>query len=355
MLLKISTGKTSSAHKFEDSMNYVSFLTAIAKITGIPEWQQDLSYGFPPRPLSSSGDLYIPITSLSIENGSVIMVRSSSDKKKVHDLLISLGCDENKVAEVMIQYNNIADIETLIELCTTSSVQNESIDLAIRAIPPDNSCLFNAIDYLLASVVSPTGNMSLDRPPLTGTQNNMRPLYGPMYYRRLVADAIAANPAVYTTDYLEKTPAEYINWILSPDKWGGEIEISILSTALAVQIAVISIESGSILIYGKPKAEGADKRIYLLYDGIHYDAVVQQIKASERKTFPPFDNILDNKDDSVTKKAEALAKELKERKKFVNLHKNALKCYDCQAILVNGQNDALEHAKMTGHTNFGQI
>ena len=47
--------------------------------------------------------------------------------------------------------------------------------------------------------------------------------------RRVIAEAVAADPFSYTRDYLEKDNADYCKWILDAQKWGGAIELSILA------------------------------------------------------------------------------------------------------------------------------
>ena len=47
--------------------------------------------------------------------------------------------------------------------------------------------------------------------------------------RRVIAEAVAADPFTYTRDYLEKDNADYCKWILDAHKWGGAIELSILA------------------------------------------------------------------------------------------------------------------------------
>lgn len=47
--------------------------------------------------------------------------------------------------------------------------------------------------------------------------------------RRVIAEAVAADPFTYTRDYLEKDNADYCKWILDAQKWGGAIELSILA------------------------------------------------------------------------------------------------------------------------------
>lgn len=48
-----------------------------------------------------------------------------------------------------------------------------------------------------------------------------------------------------------------------------------------------------------------------------------------------------------------MAKDLKIKKDFVDLKKFKLKCDVCYTPL-EGNNEAVQHSKMTGHTNFVQ-
>ena len=179
-----------------------------------------------------------------------------------------------------------------------------------------------------------------------------------MTYRQLVAREIASRPDIYTKDYLEKDPSEYTQWITNPDKWGGEIEISILSNLLQVQIAVMDIRSNHILVYGDDalisssssgNSSGRSSRIYLLYDGVHYDAMVKTTTTSpmEQKVFHPVEDL------SFHSLAQEYLKELSQQKKFVNLQSGLLQCNICLQTF-HGQQDAIQHAKSTGHQNFGQ-
>lgn len=56
----------------------------------------------------------------------------------------------------------------------------------------------------------------------------------------------------------------------------------------------------------------------------------------------------------VYMQAEQLAKECKETRQFTDVNKFTLKCQDCD-VMLKGQTEAQEHAKRTGHTNFGEV
>lgn len=52
--------------------------------------------------------------------------------------------------------------------------------------------------------------------------------------------------------------------------------------------------------------------------------------------------------------AEELAKEAKSSRQYTDVNKFTLKCLVCNTQM-SGQIQAQQHAKTTGHTNFGEI
>lgn len=79
---------------------------------------------------------------------------------------------------------------------------------------------------------------------------------------------------------------EYIRTILSPNSWGGAIELTILAAHYGTEIASIDVESGRIDRFtGSGSSDDGDadagaaagaseSRVLLIYSGIHYDAAV---------------------------------------------------------------------------------
>ena len=116
--------------------------------------------------------------------------------------------------------------------------------------------------------------------------------------------------------------------------------MTILSKHLEVEIAAFSVQTCRMILYGK----GFKKRIYLLYSGIHYDAVVDE---AENGTFA-------SNDAHVLNAVEALVKELHKKHQFVNLSGFKLMCMVCRKEL-RGQKDAALHAKETGHAQLGRF
>jgi ubiquitin thioesterase OTU1 len=136
----------------------------------------------------------------------------------------------------------------------------------------------------------------------------------------------------------------YCRWILDPGHWGGYIEMGILSKRFDVEIAVLHIEEANLVPVNGCFAR---RRIYLLYDGIHYDSLVfRGFGIQEQKIV--------NCDDE---KAQILAMEvvqlLKQSGAFTNENTMEMKCDRCGTV-VKGKKGAEAHGKQTGHTSYSQ-
>ena len=116
-----------------------------------------------------------------------------------------------------------------------------------RPVPSDNSCLFNSISLLVEGEKKPD------------------------LLRQKVAERIRADET-YSEAILGKSKSDYCTWILNPDKWGGEIELTILAGHYKVQIIVIYVEGLTHRSYG-----AGETCIYLMYDGIHYDPIARNM------------------------------------------------------------------------------
>jgi ubiquitin thioesterase OTU1 len=192
-----------------------------------------------------------------------------------------------------------------------------------RVIDSDNSCLFNSIGFCMF------GEKTLQQK-----------------LRTIVKEEIESNPGHYEP-MLEKPIDEYCEWIMRSTSWGGGIELYILSKYFHVEMCVINIESLNDTVYGEDG--GYDKRIYLLYSGIHYDAISRNIfeeapEESDEKLFDPVDNY-------AYEGALFVASELRKKKQFTNLKEFDLICGVCYKGC-KGQKEAVEHCKETGHANF---
>jgi ubiquitin thioesterase OTU1 len=85
-------------------------------------------------------------------------------------------------------------------------------------MPSDNSCLFTAF-----------GGALQDQIPA-------------QQLRRMMADFIVQNPEDYSEAVLGSSPSQYCRSIQDPDRWGGGIELSILSSIFNIQICTFDVQ-----------------------------------------------------------------------------------------------------------------
>lgn len=200
--------------------------------------------------------------------------------------------------------------------------------LTRMAVPADNSCLFTSVHYVVEGGV-------------------LNPACAPEM-RRLIAQIVASDPDFYSEAILGKTNEEYCDWIKRDDTWGGAIEISILSKFYQCEICVVDTQTVRIDRFGEDA--GYTKRVLLIYDGIHYDPL--QCVFPDPDT-PPL-TIFSSYDDIVLVQALELADEARKKRQFTDVNRFTLRCMVCQKGLT-GQAEARDHAKETGHTNFGEV
>jgi hypothetical protein len=82
---------------------------------------------------------------------------------------------------------------------------------------------------------------------------------------------------VVTKHHSRRPRDDYIRTILSPNSWGGAIELTILAAHYGTEIASIDVETGRIDRFGvggSGDVAPAESRALLIYSGIHYDAAV---------------------------------------------------------------------------------
>ncbi len=92
------------------------------------------------------------------------------------------------------------------------------------------------------------------------------------------------NPEIFTKAELYKEPKEYVEWLCSGPVWGGQPELKALSIHFQTEFAVLDIVYEEVLVFGLD--HGYKQRVYVLYDGTHYNLVV----SDDSKTFDPADD-----------------------------------------------------------------
>ncbi|KAM9321024.1 ubiquitin thioesterase OTU1 [Gastrophryne carolinensis] len=197
-----------------------------------------------------------------------------------------------------------------------------------RVVPADNSCLFTSVYYLVeGGIYDPACAPEL---------------------RNLIANLVSSDPTSYSEAVLGKSNAEYCSWIRKNDTWGGAIEVAILSKFYQCEICVVDTQTVRIDRFGEDA--GYSRRVFLIYDGIHYDPLQRQFLEPD---MPPM-TIFPISDDDALLQALELADDARKKRQFTDVNKFALRCMVCQKGLT-GQSAARDHAKETGHTNFGEV
>ncbi|WRX28707.1 hypothetical protein QQP08_021194 [Theobroma cacao] len=244
-------------------------------------------------------------------------------------------------------------------LCLFFQVHTLSIMEGIivrRVIPSDNSCLFNAVGYIMDHVKEKAPELRQVLIYIISWILSIHLVCVILEITLLdscmvIAATVASDPTKYSEAFLAKPNAEYCSWILDSDKWGGAIELSILADYYGREIAAYDIQTARCDLYGQDK--NYSERVMLIYDGLHYDALAmspfegapeefdQTIFAVQRnRTVGPVEGLALN-----------LVKDQQRKRSYTDTANFTLRCGVCQ-IGVVGQKEAMEHAQATGHVNF---
>lgn len=251
--------------------------------------------------------------------------------------VVDISCDDHKLSSLPFRSGDTLVVEEDVSL---RQRRQEKIDndlqtqinqaqgiLMRKVVPANNSCLFTSIDCV----------MNDGKVELSSAQQ----------MRELIAGIVMSDPDTFTAAFLGKSNKEYCNWIMDDESWGGAIEISILSSYYNVEIDVVDTQTGRIDRFGEDKFYS--KRVLVIYDGIHYDPLIME-------PLGPGGNVVTlfpTRDAGVLAQAMELANEAKASRQYTDVSKFALRCLVCQAALT-GQAAAQDHAKSTGHINFGE-
>ena len=205
-----------------------------------------------------------------------------------------------------------------------------SATLLLRIMPDDNSCLFRAFNSAFF-----------------GAMDNMTEL------RSVIAQSIQAQPEKYSEVVLDQKPDDYCIWIQTEDAWGGAIELDILSRHFDIEICSIDVQSLRVDRFN----EGNPSRCILVYSGIHYDTIAlspSDLPHKHSDTPPDFDTkVFDSRDELLFQGAVELCRMLQLRHYYTDTAKFNVKCNICGAT-TTGEKGATEHAKLTGHMDFGE-
>eukprot|EP01017_Pseudomicrothorax_dubius_P003617 TRINITY_DN10555_c0_g1_i5.p1 TRINITY_DN10555_c0_g1~~TRINITY_DN10555_c0_g1_i5.p1 ORF type:complete len:281 (+),score=62.80 TRINITY_DN10555_c0_g1_i5:141-983(+) len=255
--------------------------------------------GYPPAELS--GDFTLPLSCYEIGDGDMLMVE-----------------------EIPVRVEPPAKASKPKET-TTNTAPKTGPRMIRRIIAADNSCLFNSITYAL--------------------ENRDRTRASEL--RALVAALLLSDAEKYRAFLTDKTLEEYCQWIQRDSSWGGDIELTALSEYYGVEMVAIDVITASPSFFG-----GGERRIYLLYDGIHYDILARNVseEADERTD----ETVFSPTDKKALDEAIELAKDLKAKRQYTDVSKFSIQCMVCGSCFV-GEAQAVEHGKATGHMNFTEV
>lgn len=130
-----------------------------------------------------------------------------------------------------------------------------------KVVPADNKCLFTAVGYAVEKRMDMAKEL-----------------------RYAAASIIMSDPEKYNEVYLGMPNTEYVQKLSDDNTWGSAQEVAILGEYLGIEIAVVLIQTGEVQRFGQDKS--FTERIFLLYDGVHYDAVVWSDSGVSEYDFP---------------------------------------------------------------------
>ncbi|XP_026755552.1 ubiquitin thioesterase OTU1 [Galleria mellonella] len=262
--------------------------------------------GYPPKPIDTSDDNK-KLSDIGLKTGETLIIEEKTAP--------AAPAQPSKPAKPV--ENGVVSHET-IGPCRPGILMK-------KVVPSDNSCLFTSIGFVL------NGNVD------TSVHTLMR---------QIIAMEVASDVETYSEAMLGRPNAEYCVWIQQPSSWGGAIEVAILSRFYGLEMAVVDTLNAIINRFGEDKNYG--QRVFLLFDGVHYDPLyLEQSDGGIQTVFPA-------EDMDIYREAEQLAHEAKSSRQFTDLNKFTLKCVVCNKLLT-GQAEAQKHAKETMHTNFGEV
>ena len=314
----------------------------ISETTSIKHF--DVKYGYPPQPLLL--EEYSPSSKLSDTaiqfNGEQLIVseKAGANANAPSDSKIQAPVTRTQATESassLLTRDSMAPQAPLSltrESPSTDAPElplpTHSGTLILRIMPDDNSCLFRAFNSAFF-----------------GAMDNMQEL------RSIIAQTIQAQPDTYPAVVLEKDPDDYCHWIQTSDAWGGAIELDVLSRHFDIEICSIDVQTLRVDRFN----QGRPSRCILVYSGIHYDTIALSPSDPpyEHAYAPPeFDTkVFEAADEGVLEKAIELCKVLQGQHYYTDTTGFSVRCNICKGVF-KGEKGATEHAKQTGHYDFGE-
>ncbi len=204
--------------------------------------------------------------------------------------------------------------------------QTDDLQPIRREVDADNSCLFSSVAYLM------------DRANF-GESSSLK-------FRNIIVEYLLDNE--FDANLLDQPKEQYIDFIQDTKNWGGALEVKMFSEIFRKQIVCIDVKTNRADIYGEDKKY--DQRIYLLYNGVHYDPLVMNFDIGADPTTDI--TIFDSTDQEVFELMKCLLLEYKNQGDFVEFY--SMECNCCKEKFKN-ENEALDHSINYQHWDFKQI
>uniref|UniRef100_A0A6A7FM20 Ubiquitin thioesterase OTU n=1 Tax=Hirondellea gigas TaxID=1518452 RepID=A0A6A7FM20_9CRUS len=290
--------------------------------------------GYPPSIIE--GDPSKTLQSLGICSGNLILEkREHMEPQSTPETKLQNSSAIQKSSQSSDTTNAIVNQQSQSSQSHSQNSSHKNVDkkyddftMIRRVIPSDNSCLFAAVLYAMEK---------------TRDSNNIFEL------RQIIASVVLSDPQTYTEGLLGKPNTAYAQWIMNPERWGGSIELSILSSYYEIEIAAIDIVTLKMHCFGENNKLG--KRMYLIYDGIHYDTLVLVPHGNAPESSDVC--IVSSEDSVAAAKAMQVVYQAQQNREFTDVHNFTLRCSDC-SLGLKGQKEAQQHAQETGHVNFSE-
>lgn len=197
----------------------------LSNTTKIPEERLHVLNGFPPKPFDITKDETV-LAQSGLKSGDTLIL-------------------EEKTAPITTTQEAVNEgRHHVIDNCDFPGI------LMKHVVPADNSCLFSSIYFVLNGKVDDSGSIA-------------------PFLRQMIAETVSKDPEKFCEAILGKPNSEYCKWIQNDKSWGGAIEISILSDYYGIEIAVVDTINAIINRFGED--QDFPHRVFLLFDGIHYD------------------------------------------------------------------------------------
>jgi ubiquitin thioesterase OTU1 len=300
--------KTATFRAIPTTTTLGEFKALIEKECGVPVEDQTLTFGMPTQTITNDDSSLV---------SSILKTGES----------ITLEVKKPITATVQSQSSQPSTKSGNQGASSVSMIEGDGAIIK-RVVPDDNSCMFHAISLCFEH--SKPGKVE--------------------DLRNLIAKVILSDPINYNDATLQKSPEEYAKFIIQTNSWGGSVELSIFSEHYKSEIIVFDIARQRHECFGEER--NYEKRIYLVYDGIHYDALAWNL-APEANNKDWDITIFNPNDYKIESACQAVIQKEFKSGKFVDEYNYKIKCGQCGQIFVGNKN-AVAHTTATGHNRFEQ-